>query len=375
MNWRKSLITFAVVVILFIFSGLLYMLFAGMEEKTEDKKREEIKLYVKAEPVTYTTNQAKIVETGRLSSEHTIDLSSEVRGEILSGDVTLREGTKFRKGALLVRIFDEEAVNNLKASKSRFMNSIASILPDIKIDYPESYTIYENFFNAVELSEPLPPLPDPNSEAEKIFLASRNILNDYFNIKGLEVRLSKYRITAPFDGSFTKVLLEPGSVANPGSKIASMIRTDKLELEVPVRIDDAYWINKGDKVKVSTKDRKISWVGTVVRKSDFMDPASQTITVFIALSPGKGKPLFQGQYLLAEFDAKTLEESMEIPRNAVFETNNVYILEDGKLKKMPIEILKTNETTVIFSGLPEGVELVMEPLINAREGINAEILD
>jgi len=375
MNWRKSLITLAVVVVLFILSSLLYMMFAGMEEKPEDKQREEIKLYVKTEKVTYSTNQAKIVETGRLSSQHTVDLSAEVQGEILRGNVLLREGTKFKKGTLLVRIFDEEARNNLKASKSRFLNSIAGILPDIKIDYPESYQKYEHFFNAVKIDEPLPPLPEPDSEAEKIFLASRNILNDYFSIKSLEVRFSKYNLYAPFDGSFTQVYLEPGSIANPGSRIASMIRTDKLELEVPVRIEDAYWIHVGDQVKVSTKDRNITWTGTVVRKSDFIDPASQAITVFVALTPGKGKPLFQGQYLRAEFAAKTLEESMEIPRNAVFETDHVFTVEEGKLKENTIEILKTNETTVIFSGLPEGVDVVVEPLINAREGSNAEILN
>jgi len=345
-----------------------------MEEQTEDKQREEIKLFVKTDKVTYSTNQAKIVETGRLSSQHSVDLSAEVQGEILPGHVTLQEGTKFKKGDLLVRIFDEEAQNNLKASKSRFLNAIAGILPDIKIDYPGSYRKYEDFFNSVKINEPLPPLPEADSDAEKIFLASRNILNDYFSIKSSEVRLSKYALYAPFDGSYTKVYLEPGSVANPGSRIASMIRTDKLELEVPVRIDDAYWINIGDRVQVSTKDRNISWTGTVVRKSDFMDPANQAITVYIALSPGKEKPLFQGQYLLAEFAAKTLAGSMVIPRNAVFETNKVYIVVEGKLKKEEIEVLKTNETSVIFSGLPPGADIVVEPLVNAKEGFNAEIL-
>jgi len=375
MNWRKSLVSIVILMVLFVLSSFLYMVFSGMEEKTEDKQREEIKLFVKTEKVSYTTNQAKIVETGRLSSQHSVDLSAEVQGEILPGNVILREGSKFRKGDLLVRIFDEEARNNLKASKSRFLNAIAGILPDIKIDYPGSYKKYEDFFNSVKINEPLPPLPEADSEAEKIFLASRNILNDYFSIKSAEVRLSKYNLYAPFDGSFTMVYLEPGSVANPGSRIASMIRTDKLELEVPVRIEDAYWINTGDQVTVSTKDHNLSWVGTVARKSDFMDPATQAITVFVALVPGKDKPLFQGQYLLAEFAAKTLPESMEIPRNAVFESDKVFAVVDGKLKKEEIRVLKTNETSVIFSGLPVGIEIVVEPLVNAKEGFNAEILD
>jgi len=319
-------------------------------------------------------NSAKIIETGRLSSQQSVDLSAEVQGEILPGSIVLKEGTKFKKGDLMVRIFDEEAKNNLKARKSGFMNGLASILPDIKIDFPDSYQKYQDFFNDVRIDEPLPEIPEIDSDKEKVFLASRNILNDYFSIKSAEVRLSKHRLYAPFDGTFTAVYLEPGSVANPGSRIASLIRTDKLELEVPVRIEDAYWINIADPVQVSTKDRQIFWTGKVVRKSDFMDPNSQTIAVYIALTPEKNKPLFPGQYLMAEFASKNFENSMEIPRNAVFKKDRVFVVEEGKLKEKKVEILKSNETTVILTGLTEGADLVVEPLVNANEGINAEIL-
>jgi len=375
MNWRKLLISIVAIIILFAFAFMLNKMFSSMGTTPEEKTREEIKLYVKTDKVLYATNNAMIVETGRLSSQQTVNLSAEVQGQILPGTVILKEGTNFKKGDLLIKIFDEEAKNTLKARKSSFLNSIAGILPDIKIDYPESFDKYVGFFNAVKITEPLPPLPELDSEKEKVFLASRNILNDYYSIKSAEIRLSKYKLYAPFNGTFTGVYMEPGSVASPGTRIASMIRTDKLELEVPVRIDDAYWVNVGEKVSVSTKDGHSSWTGKVVRKSDFMDPSSQAITVYVALSPEKGKPLYQGQYLRAEFAAKTLTESMAIPRNAVFNKDRVFTVEDGKLKENRIDVLKTNETTVIFSGLPEGAELVIEPLVNAREGYNAEILN
>lgn len=374
MNWRKTLISLLFIILLLAIGFMLWKMFAGRAELPEDKQKEAIKLYVKTEKVVYTTNEAKIVETGRLSSQQMVDLSAEVQGQILPGEVILKEGTKFRKGVLLVKIFDDEARNNLKASKSRFMNGIASILPDIRIDFPESFQKYQDFFNSLKIDQPLPELPELDSDKEKVFLASRNVLNDYFNIKSAEVRLSKYRLYAPFDGTFTMVFLELGSVANPGSRIASMIRTDKLELEVPVRIEDAYWINVGDQVQVSTKDRKIQWTGKVVRKSDFMDPSSQAITLYVALSQEKDKPLYQGQYLLAEFAAKTLENSMEIPRNAIFDKDKVFTVEDGKLKANRVEVLKSNETTTFIAGLPIGLDLVVEPLVNAKEGFNAEIL-
>jgi multidrug efflux pump subunit AcrA (membrane-fusion protein) len=375
MNWRKSIISVVAVIILLVAAFALNNLFSSFGEAPEESSREEIKLFVKAEKVEYSTNKASIIEMGRLASQQSVNLSAEVQGQIIQGDVNLREGTSFRKGDLLVKIFDEDAKNNLKASKSRFLNSIAGILPDIKIDYPESFDKYMKFFNAVKIDEPLPPLPKLDSEKEKVFLASRNILNDYYNIKSAEVRLSRYKVYAPFEGTFTMVFLEPGSVANPGARIASMIRTDKLELEVPVRSDDAYWVNVNDKVKVSTKDRLTSWTGRVVRKSSFMDPNTQTISIYVSLEPEKNKPLYQGQFLLAEFSSKTHDESMVIPRNAIFKKDKVFVVESGKLKEQKIDILRTNETTVLFSGLPVGVDVVVEPLVNAKEGANAEILN
>lgn len=374
MNVRKAIISIVIIIVAVFLAVLLSKYFVDRKEIPETREKEEAKLYVKASPVIYNVHYAGITATGRLSSQHAVDLSAEVSGLVLKGNVTLKEGATFKKGDLLVRIFDEEARSNLKASKSRFLNGIAGILPDMKIDFPESYTTWSDFFNSINISKPLPNLPQMDSDKEKVFLASRNILSDYYTIQSAEIRLEKYKIYAPFNGTFTNVMMEVGSVANPGSRIATMIKTDKLELKVPVKIDDIYWINVGDNVKASTKDGLYTWNGKVIRKSDYVDPNSQSITVFVALEPTKLKPLYQGQYLKAVFAEQNLDESMEIPRNAIFNKDIVYTIEEGKLKKQRVNILKTNETTVLFSGLKSGTLVVVEPLVNAKEGTNAEIL-
>jgi multidrug efflux pump subunit AcrA (membrane-fusion protein) len=113
----------------------------------------------------------------------------------------------------------------------------------------------------------------------------------------------------------------------------------------------------------------------VVRKSDFVDPATQSITVYVSVRSNDRNPLFQGQYLKAEFESKGVENSMEIPRNAVFSKNQVYVINDGRLKKSRVTILKHNQNTVLINGLPEGVHVVVEPLVNAREGTLVEIIE
>jgi RND family efflux transporter MFP subunit len=189
------------------------------------------------------------------------------------------------------------------------------------------------------------------------------------------VRLEKYRIYAPFNGTFTAVFMEVGSVANPGSRIATMIRTDKLELAVPVEIDDIYWIEVGDPVRIMTEDAARTWNGKVVRKSDFVDPGTQSITVYVSVFPTSENPLYQGQYLKAYFEMKKVENSMVIPRNAIFNNNQVYFVENERLKKGEVKILKHNQNTVLINGIPEGVFVVSEPLVNAREGSRVVILE
>ena len=374
MNWRKLLLNLFLIIVVLLLAYLAMAYLSSMKTTPESKPRKDSKLFVRAQQVNYETNSAVISATGRLSSQEEVELSAEVQGQILPGNVLLKAGTKFKKGQLLVKIFDEEVKNNLKASKSRFMNNIASILPDIRIDYPESYSKYESFFNSIKIDNPLPELPGVDSEKEKVFLASRNILNDYYSIKSSEVRVNRYRMYAPFDGTFTNVFMEVGSVANMGSRIASMIRTDKLELSVPVETQDIYWIKIGDKVTASTQDGMHSWNGVVVRKSGFVDPGTQSIVVYVNLTPSSRNPLYQGQYLRATFANKTIENSIETPRNAIFDKNKVYIVEDGVLAAKEVNIHKLTSKTVIFSGLDEKSMVVTEPLINVTEGISAEIL-
>ncbi len=368
---RKFKIIGSIIVIL-ILSVVLMNVFTDMKKEPPRKEKEVAKVYVKTQQVLNSNLIPTFSEGGRLGSQHKVDLMSEVQGKLLSSDISLKKGERFKKGDLLIRIFDEEAKSNLMASKSRFMNVLANSLPDIKIDFPENYNNWLAFFQSIEMSENIPELVKFLSDQEKTFLASRNILNDYYLIKSAEIRLEKYSIFAPFSGSFTDVYFEVGSIANPGGRIATIIQTDKLELEIPVKIENIEFLTIGDKVDVKVNNHIIN--GKINRIADFVSPETQSVSVFIALYPNNDIKVFEGMYLTAIFNGKLLTNVMEIPRNAVVNDNQVFIVEKGKLVQKEIDVLKVNEQTLIFSGLTDGAHLVVEPLINPKNGMNVEIL-
>jgi len=248
------------------------------------------------------------------------------------------------------------------------LRDLASILPDFKIDFTESYSQWETFFNTIDLEKPLPELPEAHSSKEKTFLASRNIYGSYYNIKSQEASLKKHKVYAPFKGTIAEVSMQNGSFVNPGNPVARIVRTDLLELKIPVESTDVDWISIGSPVKVSTEDGKRYWNARITRIGEIINPNTQALDVFLTFSPGRHK-IYDGLYLKAEIPGKTVSNSMEIARNAVYNGAKVYVVEKGKLKSKQIAIHKINEHTVIFSGLKEGEELVTEPLINAHNNM------
>jgi membrane fusion protein (multidrug efflux system) len=65
---------------------------------------------------------------------------------------------------------------------------------------------------------------------------------------------------------------------------------------------------------------------------------------------------------------------MEIPRNAVFNANNVFLVKKGLLKKETIDVVRLNEKTLFFNGLNENDTIITEPLINANENSRVSVI-
>jgi len=374
MSWRK--ITFIVVALIVLLGGsaALSNLFVSMKPEPPRKPDMELKRFVKAEAVKYSEIISSVAREGRVVSSSEITLVAEASGKIEKGTISLRKGTSLKKGQLIAENYKDEVELALKARKSRFLTTIITLLPDIKVDFPSQLDVYEMFFRAIDMDEELPEMPVIKDEKLKIFLASRNVLSEFYGIQQDEKRLKRHSLYAPFNGTFTQVNFEVGGYVNTGGQIAKMIRTDQLEVEVPVKNEHSKWIKIGDKVRVYSKSRVSEMPGVVVRKSDFINVNTQSRSIFVKVQHAANVEMLAGEYKVVEFPGQKIDAAMEIPRSAVFNSNEVFVVIDGKLKKQEIDIIKVNETTLIFSGLPEGQKIVTEPLINAKENSPVSIL-
>lgn len=373
MDKRKIIIIVSgIAIIAFSFFSMQWL--SGMKKLPPKQAPREVVRYVKADLIKYQNHNISIHATGRVISNADVSLIAEVRGELLTGDVSFMVGESFKKGDLLVKIDDSIELNNMRSRKSSFLNAVASMLPDLNQSFPNEYKEWAQFLNSIEIEKDLPPLPEISTPQERIFMASRNILANYYNIKSAEANFESYHIYAPFDGTIVEVNLQEGAVANPGSRLGRIINTKNLELEVPVEVDDAQWLKVGQKVLIYNESKTSNWTGRIIRKPESVNPGTQSINIFVSINASKGNPVYQGEYLIAEFAGVKLHNVMEISRNAVFNGNEVFVIEDSLLIKEIVNIQKINRDKLYFDGLEEGIYVVSEPLINAVENTHVKIL-
>lgn len=369
---RRIVIVASVIFILGLAYGLMRFLIA-QKEPPPVRMSIEARRYVKYEPVRYSDIPSHVSGPGRLASITEIDIVSEASGKIEPGEVALKKGANFSRGDLLFVVYPDEAILSLKARKSQYQNTLANILPDLVIDFPDHADSFNKFFSNIYVDKPLPELPVISDDKLKIFLASRNVISEYYNILSDQLQLNRRTVRAPFNGAYKEVYMEPGAYTNTGGKVARAIRTDELELEVPLDRPDASWVNIGDKVSVHSGHRDLTWEGRVIRKSRYVDENTQSQEIFVKIPYSSQQPLLAGEYLLATFPVRPIEDVMEIPRNSVFNSNEVFIIKEGRLAKKEINIIKINERTLIFNGLAEGDSVVVQQLINVSEGTLVQV--
>lgn len=383
MKWRPFLIVLFSI-LSFILMVLVYMwgvsagamMAAGGEwpqPGTSDSTTTEDPIkFVKAAPVENRNYLVEVSSLGRVSSAQAISLAAEVQGVLKAGSIGLKKGNSFRKGQVLFRIENSDAHLLLKSRKSSYLTILANTLPDIKIDYPEHYEVWLLFFESVDLDKPLPPMPPLVEPKLKTLLASRNILSEYYNIKADQVKLSKYVVTAPFNGTITDAFADVGAIVSPGVAVLNIINNGSLEVECPVSPEEIDLVKIG--AAVSLSDDQNQWAGSVIRKGQYLNPNTQSIPVFIQLKSGD-EGVYNGMYLTATISGDSVNNVFQVPRRSLIENKSeVYVEQDSMLLRRAVDVVLLREETALIGGLEEGTNVITEPIINPRDSMKISVI-
>ena len=319
-----------------------------------------------------SSNPISVKVNGRLSSKYKVDLFSEVQGILNDNYKDFKVGQSYKKGESIIKINSKEFLATVKQNRSQLQNMIASVLPDIKLDFKSNYENWELYFKSFDVEKNTKSLPKSLSDKEKFYLVGKGLMAQYFKIKNLEERLSKYTISAPYDGTLIEAYSTEGSLVLPGQKLGTYINTNVFELELAIPSKYGNKLETGKEV-LFRSTFNTEHTGKIIRVNKSIDNNSQSIRLFVEF---KSKKLKDGMYSEVNIPLGNIDDSFSLSRSLLINDSFIYYIKDN----MTIGIFNVNpifydDETVIVKGLENGMNILKTYIPGVYDGMKVKIVN
>ena len=329
-------------------------------------------------PSTPQTVEARIVEsrqqlvplnlgsTGTVQARESAVVSAQVMGHIQQ--VLVREGDSVRAGQTLVILDDaairasvEQAQAGVKAAQSAqaAAQANAALAASTLARYKQLDA--QKSVSPQELDE-----VSRRSEAAAANLEAVRAQTDAARAQetGARTMQSYARLVAPFAGTVTARMADPGTMATPGVPLLKIDQAGTLQLDASVDESAISEIHRGMKVPVSIDSASsASLTGIVTEIVPAADPSSHSFLVKIDLP--SSTQLRAGMYGTAMFSNGT-KQAILIPRSAVVARGSLscaYVLDSQGIAQLRYLTLGATQGDLVevLSGVSTGEKLVDAP--------------
>jgi len=326
---------------------------------------------------------ARVTATGTVQAAQQVQLMPQVSGRIVDQSSEVLPGGRLKKGEVLVRLdardyqlvvrqqesLVEQAELNLQLEMGR--QAIAA----------REWELLGEGRSAEEA--PLALRRPQLANAERAVEAARSGLSQ------AELALERTVLRAPFNAMITVENVDLGQVVGPLNVVATLVGTDAFWIQVSVPVEDLAHIEipgidgeEGSRARVvqHLRGEDIVREGRVLRLAGALDPQTRTAQVLIEvahpLDPADGGlPLLPGAYVDVEIAGRTLPNSVEVPRQALYGGHDVWVVtEEDTLTRRAVEIAWRHQDAVILDGgLVTGDRVVVSPLSLPIDGMLVRI--
>ncbi len=372
----------AVVVILLLLTAGFFLswLLIKTGPRATRKTPEKIKTTVKIIQVYPVNHNVKVSGLGRLVPALEINIQSRVSGEIIYLNPDFIPGGIIDKGEVLVKLDDIDY--RLKLEQKQ--NTLAQRQADLRLEEGNQTVARQewemiNQVTAIDQSSEDLALRKP-----QLAKARANLKYSRAELKKARIDLERTVIRAPFAGVIRKKNIDLGSQVTSQSSIGVLTGTEVFWAQIPLAVEKLDWFElpahgrKGAAAKIYYHDNFRQ--GRVIKLQAELDTDGLMAEVLIEVNDplglnSKKKPLLLGSFVRAEIEGITLENVYCIPRSALQENEQLFIITpDNTLHIQPVKVVwKDRANVYVNKGLSKGSRVIFSNLPSPIEGMPLKI--
>jgi RND family efflux transporter MFP subunit len=325
---------------------------------------------------------------GTLTPDSLTDVAAEVGGRAV--EVLIERGSAVKAGQPLVRLDDEDSKSQLREAEAneaqtRVRLGLASGKPfdpretaeakmsRLSLDRAESeWKRYDGLIGPGAVSQS--DLDLKRTEYLNAKESYESTLNQqrqaYEGYRAQQARVALARravanavIRAPYDGVIAERVVSLGSLVQPGTRLATLIRVHPLRIELTIPEPAVPMVRQGQTVQFTTQSHPdehftgtIAYVGPAVR-------AESRALVVEAVVPNPKGQLHPGVFASARIELPGTRTVLVVPATAVKtdETGSrVFVVRDGRAEaRVVLPGRATGDTVEVVSGLRAGERVVV----------------
>lgn len=208
--------------------------------------------------------------------------------------------------------------------------------------------------------------------------AKFNYENAKMQISTLQQQISDGNLISPINGIVTAKNIEVGEFINMGTSVAQVVDISQMKTSVMVSENDVYHLNVGMTVNITTDVYANKPMTGKIRYISPVGDKSHNYEVEIVVANKNNLSLKAGTFVSVEFDVKTPEPVLQIPKIALAEgiANPYVYVAIGKKPVIKKIILGRDlgENFEVVSGLNEGDKVIVSGQINLTTNSIIEII-
>lgn len=346
----------AIVAVLVLIAG--YGCSSSDEPETKTAKAVSLNVQKARQNQSAATNRY----SGTVSSDHAVNLSTKIMGQITHLDVGV--GDYVKKGDVLVRIKDD----NLQAQKNQAEAGLAEARAGLQ-NAEKNYQRYKNLFKQESVTQ-----SELDNITMKYDMAKAKVQRLEGKLNEINDMLDYSTLRAPFNGHVTAKNMSEGDMASPGRPIISFEQKGALKVELTIPETQIHLINVGDTVSVNVTAANLRNVtGRVSNVSTSGSRGSRQFKVEVRLPDlEKNSSIRSGMFADVGLESEA-GSVITVPQSAIVERGQLmglYTLSSNSTLVLRWVRLgeKMNGSVEVLSGLSTGESFVTSVEGTLREG-------